>query len=154
LAAGSESWPADARARIIYAMDGAVAQYNRYGVFNKHITVNYNPGVPTAQANYDGWLEFGANASYQQYRTALHETSHTLGVGTTWQWGANLSGGLWTGANGVAQIRALDGPTANTNSDGTHFWPYGLNYDSEGNTEAYRRHVLMMAAFRRDMGIQ
>ena len=154
LAAGAENWPADARARITYAMDGAVAQYNRYGTFNKHITVNYNPGVPTAQANYDGWLEFGANASYQQYRTALHETSHTLGVGTTWQWGANLSGGVWTGATGIAQIRALDGPSGIINSDGTHFWPYGLNYDSEGNTEAYRRHVLMMAAFRRDMGIQ
>jgi len=154
LAGGSESWPADVRARIVYAMDGAVAQYNRYGTFNKHITVNYNPGVPTAQANYDGWLEFGANASYQQYRTALHETSHTLGVGTTWQWGANISGGVWTGVNGVVQIHALDGPTANINSDGTHFWPYGLNYDNEGNTENYRRHVLMMKAFRQDMGIQ
>jgi len=29
-----------------------------------------------------------------------------------------------------------------------------LNYDNEGNTESYRRHVLMMAAFRKDMGIQ
>ncbi len=154
LAGGWETWPADARARIVYAMDGAVAQYNRYGTFNKHITVNYNPGVPTAQANYDGWLEFGANASYQQYRTALHETSHTLGVGTTWQWGANLSGGIWIGPSGAAQIHALDGAAANINSDGTHFWPYGLNYDNEGSTENYRRHVLMMAAFRRDMGIQ
>lgn len=154
LAGGWESWPADARARIVYAMDGAVAQYNRYGTFNKHITVNYNPGVPTAQANYDGWMEFGANASFQQYRTALHETSHTLGAGTTWQWGAQLSGGIWTGPSGVAQIRALDGPAAVINSDGTHFWPYGLNYDNEGGTENFRRHVLMMAAFRRDMGLQ
>jgi hypothetical protein len=135
LAGGSESWPADARARIIYAMDGAVAQYNRYGTFSKHVTVNYNPGVPTAQANYDGWLEFGANPSFQQYRTALHEISHTLGVGTTWQ------------------IHALDGAAANINSDGTHFWPYGLNYDNEGGTENFRRHVLMMIAFRRDMGL-
>ena len=158
LAAGSDTWPADARARIIYAMDGAVAQYNRYGTFNEHITVNYNPGVPTAQASYGGWLEFGATASYQQYRTALHETGHTLGMGTTWQWRANLSvatgTGTWIGANGVAQIHAFDGPTAVITSDGTHFWPYGLNYDSEGNTESYRRHVLMMAAFRKDMGLQ
>ncbi len=154
LASGSESWPVEIRGRIIYAMDGAVAQYNRYGTFPKHITVNYNPAVPTAQANYDGWLEFGPNASYQQYRTALHETSHTLGVGTIWQWDANLSAGIWTGTNGVAQIHALDGLAANINSDGTHFWPYGLNYDSEGNTENYRRHVLMMVAFRRDMGFE
>ena len=160
LAGGWETWPADVRARIIYAMDGAVAEYNRYGTFNEHITANYNPGVPTAQASFGGWLEFGSNPSYQQFRTALHETAHTLGVGTTWQWGANLSGGVWTGANGVAQIHAFDGPNAQVYSDGTHFWglngagPYGLNYDNEGNTENFRRHVLMLAAFRKDMGLQ
>lgn len=158
LAGGSESWPADVRARIIYAMDGAVALYNRYGYFNKHITVNYNTGVPTAQANYDGWLEFGANASYQQYRTALHETGHTLGMGTTWQWRANLSvasgTGVWTGVNGVNQIHVFDGAGGTITSDGTHFWPYGLNYDNEGSTENFRRHVLIMAACRKDMGIQ
>ena len=25
-------------------MDGAVAEYNRYGTFRKHVTANYNPG--------------------------------------------------------------------------------------------------------------
>ena len=160
LAGGWETWPADVRARIIYAMDGAVAQYNRYGTFNKHLYANYNPGVPTAQGNYNGWIDFGANAGFQQYRPALHEVAHTLGVGTTWQWGANLSGGVWTGASSNQQIKAFDGPGAFVNSDGTHFWggggggPYGLNYDNEGNTENYRRHVLMVAAFRRDMGIE
>ena len=154
LESGWENWPADARARIIYAMDGAVAQYNRYGIFNEHITVNYNPGVPTAQSSFGGYTEFGSNPAYQQYRTALHETAHALGVGTTWQWGANLSGGVWTGVNGVAQIQAFDGPNAKTYSDGTHFWAYGLNYDNEGNTENFRRHVLMVAAFRKDMRLQ
>ena len=147
-------WPADARARIIYAMDGAVALYNRYGTFNKHVTANYSPGVPTAQAGYSGWIDFGSNPAYQNFRTALHEISHTLGVGTTWQWGANLSGGIWTGTFGKQQIAAFDGAGANANSDGTHFWPYGLNYDNEGNTENYRRHALIVAAFRQDMGIQ
>ena len=155
---GDGAWPADVRARIIYAMDGAVAQYNRYGTFNEHITVNYNTGVPTAQASYGGWLEFGPNASYQAYRTALHETGHTLGMGTTWQWRANMSvatgTGTWIGANGVAQIQAFDGGGGVITSDGTHFWPYGLNYDNEGNTESCKRHVLMMLAFRKDMGIQ
>lgn len=28
----------------------------------------------------------------------------------------------------------------------------GLNYDSEGNPGSFRRHVLMVAAFRKDMG--
>jgi hypothetical protein len=95
-------------------------------------------------------------------RTALHEIGHTLGMGTTWQWDANLSAvpGVWIGANGVAQAHAFDGPNAQMYSDGTHFWGingggnYGLNYDSEGSTENFRRHVLMMAAFRKDMGLQ
>ena len=54
----------------------------------------------------------------------------------------------------MQQVRPFDGPTATYHSDGTHFWPYGLNYENEGGTENNRRHVLMVAAFRRDMGIQ
>jgi hypothetical protein len=150
LAGGSENWPADIRAQIVYSMDGAVAEYNRYGTFRKHVTANYNPGVPTAQANYDGWIDFGGQIGY---RTALHEISHTLGVGTVWNWSTFLQGGVWTGANGTQQVRAFDGPTATVSSDGTHFWPYGLNYENEGGTENNRRHVLMVAAFRKDMGI-
>lgn len=154
LAGGSENWPADVRAQIVYAMNGAVAEYNRYGTFPKHVTANYNAGVPTAQGSYSGWIDFGGNAAYRNFRTALHEISHTLGVGTVWNWSSFLSNGTWTGAAGVAQIRALDGPSANVYGDGTHFWPYGLNYESEASTENNRRHVLMVAAFRRDLGIQ
>ena len=98
-----------------------------------------------------------ASVFYQQLRTALHETGHTLGMGTTWQWRANMSvatgTGTWIGANGVAQIHVFDGGGGVITSDGTHFWPYGLNYDNEGSTENFRRHVLMMAAFRKDMGL-
>ncbi len=155
-------WPADAKARIIYALDGAVAEYNRYGTFSEHITANYSPGTPTADGSFGGWINFGSNPSYQNMRTALHEISHTLGVGTTWQWDANLAAvpGVWIGANGVAQIHAFDGSNTQVYSDGTHFWgingggSYGLNYDSEGSTENFRRHVLMMLAFRKDMGLQ
>lgn len=150
LAAGNENWPADIRAQIIYAMDGAVAQYNRYGTFNKHITANYNAGVPTAQASYSGWLDFGGS---RNYRVALHEIAHTLGVGTAPNFCSFVSNGTWTGANGIAQVRQFDGPSANVSSDCTHIWPYGLNYDNEGGTENFRRHVLIVAALRRDMGI-
>lgn len=151
LASGSESWPADIRAQIIYAMDGAVALYNRYGTFRKSLTANYNPGVPTAQAGYSGWIDFGGQIGY---RTALHEISHTLGIGTAPGFSSFIQNGLWTGTNAVAQVREFDGPTAVVNTDGTHFWPYGLNYDSEASTENDRRHVLMVAAFRKDLGIQ
>jgi hypothetical protein len=151
LASDSASWPADIRAKIIYAMDGAVAQYNRYGTFNKQLYVNYNPSVPTAQASYNGTIDFGGQIGY---RTALHEIGHALGVGTIANWSANLQNGIWTGTNGVRQIEAFDGAGAVIHSDGTHFWPYGLNYGNEGSTENFRRHVLMVLAFRKDMGIQ
>jgi len=150
LAAGSETWPADIRAQIMYSMDGAVAEYNRYGTFNKTLTANYNAGVPTAQGSYSGWIDFGGS---RNFRVALHETGHTLGVGTGPNFCGFVSGGIWTGSNAVWQVRQFDGPTANVNSDCTHIWPYGLNYDNEGGTENFRRHVLMIAALRRDMGI-
>jgi hypothetical protein len=151
LAHGHEEWPASIRREIVYAMDGAVALYNRHGIFHKHLYANYNPGVPTAQASYDGWIDFGGQRGY---RTALHEISHTLGVGTHWSWSSHLGeGGDWIGVHGIRQIRSLDGPAGRITSDGTHFWPYGLNYDQEAGTEANRRHVLMVHAFRRDMGI-
>jgi hypothetical protein len=151
LAGGNENWPANIREQIIYAMDGAVAQYNRWGTFNKTLTANYNPGVPTAQASYSGWIDFGGQIGY---RTALHEIAHTLGVGTAPNYGNFVSNGLWTGSNAIQQLRAFDGPTANLNTDGTHIWPYGLNFDNEGGTENNRRHVFIVAAMRRDMGIQ
>jgi hypothetical protein len=151
LAGGSETWPADIRARIVYAMDGAVALYNKYGTFRKSLTANYNSGVPTAQASYSGWIDFGGQIGY---RTALHEVSHTLGVGTVWNWSNFMVNGTWTGANALQQVRVFDGPAAGLWGDGVHFWPYGLNYESEGGTEANRRHVLMVAALRKDLGIQ
>jgi hypothetical protein len=151
LASGWQTWPADIRAQIMYSMDGAVALYNRYGTFNKTLTANYNPAVPTAQGSYSGWIDFGGQ---RNFRVAVHEASHTLGVGTGPGFCNFVSGGIWTGANGVAQIRQFDGPSASLNSDCTHIWPYGLNYDNEASTEVYRRHVFIIAALRRDMGIQ
>lgn len=151
LAGGNETWPANIRAEIVYSMDGAVAQYNRYGTFNKHVTANYNPGVPTAQGSYSGWIDFGG---MRNYRVALHEISHTLGVGTVWNWPNFMQNGQWTGGNALAQLREFGDPAAMLYGDSIHFWPYGLNYDEEGNTESYRRHVLMVGALRRDLGIQ
>jgi hypothetical protein len=151
LAGGAESWPADIRAQIIYAMDGAVGQYNRYGSFPKHLYANYNSSVPTAQGNYSGWIDFGGS---RNYRVALHEISHTLGIGTVWNWSTFMQNGQWTGANALAQLREFDGSTVILYGDSVHFWPYGLNYDNEASTENNRRHVLMVAAFRRDLGIQ
>jgi hypothetical protein len=145
LAWGNENWPADKRSAIIAAMDQAVATYNRYGFFDKHVTANYNAGVPTAQANYDGWIDFGGSIGT---RVALHEIGHTMGVGTYWSWGGNS----FPAAN--ARVKLYDGQWGGVGADGAHFWPYGMNFDSEDTGEVSReRHVKVIAALRRDMGI-
>jgi hypothetical protein len=70
LAGSNASWPADKRAAIVSAMNAAVALYNANGYFPRHLTANYNAGVPTAQANYEGWIDFGGSIGT---RVALHE---------------------------------------------------------------------------------
>ncbi|MBN8460798.1 MAG: autotransporter-associated beta strand repeat-containing protein [Verrucomicrobia bacterium] len=150
LAGGSENWPADKRAAIIAAMDAAVGFYNRYASMPKALTANYDANVGTAQAGYGGWIDFGGSIGT---RVALHEMGHTMGVGTYGSWSANQSGGVWTGANGVAMIRQLDGPAASIGCDTAHFWPYGLNYDDESGAVQFMRHVKVVSAMRMDMGI-
>ena len=150
LATGNESWPADKRAAIVAAMDEAVATYNANGYFDKAVWANYDPGVPTAQANYAGWIDFGGQISA---RTAMHELSHTLGVGTYWGWAGQKPSGVWTGTYAVNRIHLFDGPSAVINCDTLHFWPYGLNYYYEDSPEARIRHVKIVSAMRRDMGI-
>jgi hypothetical protein len=138
------------RQAIIDAMDGAVMLYNSLGLFEKHITANNSPGTPTADANYDGQIRFGGSYSY---RVALHEMSHCLGAGTYWSWGQLMVNGQWTGQYTNTQLSRFDGAGAVLHGDTMHFWPYGLNYDNEYTVENARRHVLIVAALRRDMGI-
>src|SRR5262245_48282748 len=72
----------DAYNRITSAMNLAVARYNRLAVRpSKSITVQYVPSVATADGNFNGNIRFGSNRSYMTERTALHEISHTLGIG-------------------------------------------------------------------------
>ena len=141
---------ANKRAEVTKAMDAALALYNAMGEFDKKITASYNPGTPTADGNYNGNIRFGGQIGK---RTALHELGHVLGVGTHWKWNELLKDGKWTGPHALAQLRAFDGPEAVLYGDRQHFWPYGLNFEHESSPENDRRHVLMVAAFRRDLGI-
>ena len=150
LAGGNESWPADKRAAIVAAMTAAVDLYNANGYFPKTLWANYSPGVPTAQASYSGWIDFGGSIGT---RVALHEISHTLGVGTVSQWDTKITSGKWTGTFAINRVKLFDGAAATVSSDGTHFWPYGLNYDTEDGTTNRVRHIKMVSALRRDMGI-
>ena len=77
----------------------------------------------------------------------MHEMGHVFGVGTRGEWGANLSGGIWRGPRGARLIQQIDGPGAVINSDGTHFWPYGLNFATAGGARNELCHVRMVAVF-------
>lgn len=150
LAGGNENWPSAKRDAIIAAMNEAVAIYNANGYFPKTLWANYNSGVPTAQASYSGWIDFGGSIGT---RVALHEISHTLGVGQVTAWNTNRSGNTWTGNFAINRAKLFNGPSTTVGADSMHFWPYGLNYDSEDGTNNRARHVKMVSALRRDMGI-
>src|SRR5688500_13088330 len=85
----------DAYAKIEAAMRLAVARYSRFSNASKTIRVYYAPGVPTAEASYNGDLRFGSNRSYMTERTAMHEIAHTLGVGQTAAFDSKCKSGNW-----------------------------------------------------------
>ncbi|MFH9893329.1 hypothetical protein [Streptomyces luteogriseus] len=135
---------------ITKAMNAAVARYNNLSDLGKTLTVRYEPGVPTADGNINGTIRFGSNRSYMNERTALHEIAHTIGVGTSSGWSRLGGGGTWTGGQATALVRQYDGSGAKISTGGGHFWPYGLNYDSEWSGTAADRHVHIVAAMVRD----
>lgn len=138
------------QATLSNSMNFCVNTYNSHAYLHGNIRAEYNSGVPTAQANFGGPITFGGS---RNGRTAMHEMGHVFGVGTRGEWGANLSGGIWRGSRGARLIQQIDGPGAVINSDGTHFWPYGLNYDNEGGGRNEICHVRMVEAFMQDMGL-
>ncbi|MFE2943205.1 hypothetical protein ACFXKG_29765 [Streptomyces sp. NPDC059255] len=140
----------DAYNRITAAMNAAVARYNNLSDLGKAITVRYEPGVPTADGNINGTIRFGSNRSYMAERTALHEISHTIGVGTSGGWSSLGGSGSWRGAQATALVKQYDGANATLSTGGGHFWPYGLNYDNEFSNTAADRHVRIVAAMVRD----
>lgn len=145
---GADGWPANIRSQLEPSVIEAVRLYNQHGSFNKHLNVYYNPWVPTAQAGFDGTMEFGTQFGT---RVVLHEMSHTMGCGTTGEWTSLMVNGTWTGAYATTKLREFDGPTAWLHGDNLHFWPYGLNYDSEDSTLNRVRNIKLVAALMCDM---
>jgi autotransporter-associated beta strand protein len=147
----ANGWPNAAhRDAAVAAMTSALARYNNYGDFgNSNIYVYYNSGIPTAQASYcctpgnPGSIGFGG--TYPNERVTMHEIAHYLGSGTF--------GDPWDGARGEALIDQFDGLEATLEGDANHFWPYGLNFDSEGAEINRQRHVAVLYAQRADLGI-
>ena len=151
---------------ITTAMDQAIAYYNCYTNITKADKVEYDSSVKTADGNSNGTIRFGSDKGYMSMRVAMHEISHTVGIGTASKWGSLVaipsggSSGPWTGANGIAQRQALlpdvwqqQGQEVLT-ADTQHFWPYGLNLDTDYKSEAdLLGHCAMVLAIRKDMGM-
>lgn len=136
---------------IVEAMDVAVAKYNCYTDLGRALYIEYNPGVATADGNPNGTIRFGSRAS-MHHVTAMHEISHVFGVGAS-NYRPLVVEGTYTGAKATAKLRELTGdPDAQLRSDGTHLWPYGLNYISEGGSEEdLRNHCLIVEAVVADL---
>ncbi|NLD47820.1 MAG: hypothetical protein GX660_11590 [Clostridiaceae bacterium] len=122
----------DAYQKIETAMNTAINYYNTYTTVTKQLTISYVPSVSTADGNINGSIRFGSNRSYMNHITAMHEIAHTLGVGTSGKWRELVVNGVYTGTNAKELLKQLTGDNnAVLKGDGTHFWPYGLNYTSE-----------------------
>jgi len=150
---------ADAYKVITCAMDMAVAYYNCNTNITGTVRVSYDTGVATADGNINGSIRFGSSRSYMQCATAMHEIAHTQGIGTAPQWAAHVSGGLFVGTNTAAQLQAINATLAKPldtviHADSMHFWPYGLNYESEATgTDILVDHCEMVVAIRKDLGL-
>jgi hypothetical protein len=140
--------------RITAAMDTAVRYYNCYTNITKALNVSYVPSVATADGNINGSIRFGSTAS-MNHVTAMHEISHTVGIGTASKWASLVVNGLFTGTNAQAQLLAIPTRDRDTiGADTQHFWPFGLNYESEGQRESdLIAHCEMVMAIRKDLGL-
>lgn len=135
----------DAYTKIAAAMDAAIARHDALGsTASKTLTVEYNTGVGTADGSSNGNMRFGSNRGYMTERTALHEIAHTMGVGTTTSFNDLCASGDWKTA--LPLMKSWEGDDATISCGGGHFWPYGLNYETEMSDKNADRHVEMLNA--------
>ena len=142
-----------AYASITEAMDTALSFYNCYTDITKPLAVSYVPSVPTADGNVNGSIRFGSMAS-MNHITAMHEISHTLGIGSP-QFQALIVNGIFTGTNATNLLRTITGnPEDEVHGDNQHFWPYGLNFTSEVTSDDdLVNHCRLVLAMRLDMDL-
>lgn len=139
--------------RIRAAFDGATAYYNNFTSIVKHITVNYSPGTPTADANFAGNVRVGSDSRYQQIGTAMHEMAHSVGVGQHSKYWELMVNGKWNGkrANEILQMMTND-PAAFVKGDSQHFWPNGINgyWEDTASEDLYILHALILQGMKAD----
>ncbi|MGE9311057.1 hypothetical protein ACLOAU_05405 [Niabella sp. CJ426] len=141
-----------AYARLQIAIDSAVWYVNNYTSAVKHVWINYVPGVATADANNEGWMRFGTGEGYQNLRTMLHELNHTFGTGTTSWWTGKIVGGKYQGNFANELLNKIQKSTGvQLSGDTQHWWPYGLNQNSEVTSSwDYVFNCLLIEQMRRD----
>ncbi|HEX8312064.1 MAG TPA: LamG-like jellyroll fold domain-containing protein [Chthoniobacteraceae bacterium] len=129
----------------------AAAFYNQHGSFNKHWNVYYSAGIPTAEANYDGYMGYGGT---RNERVVFHEASHTFGMGTRPNYSSLVAGGIWKGQYGnQAQFDTFNDFADGLHGDSHAIWPGGFNFDNEDGVIQRFWHTRIMAGIRADMGI-
>jgi hypothetical protein len=144
---------------ITAALEKAVKYYNCYTNITKTINASYVPSVSTADGNINGSIRFGSSTTYMDYRTAMHEISHTVGIGTSSKWAScvDMTNKLYTCANGKQQSLTINGELSAPgdgvlHADNQHFWPYGINQQSEVKSEAdLIYHCQMVMAMLKDL---
>ncbi|WP_128764920.1 hypothetical protein [Leeuwenhoekiella polynyae] len=140
-------------ARIKSAFDEATWYFNNFTSINKHVTVNYSPGTPTANANFDGWINMGPVESYQRTGTALHEMAHSVGVGTHWKYDDLFTDNRYNGERAAEIIQLMSGDDEEyIRKSGVHFWPYGINgaHEDTGEEDLYITHCLILQGMKTD----
>lgn len=148
-----------ARTRIDAAMKDAVNWWNNLtSIQGVNFNVGHNPGTPTADCSYGGYIRVGSNTSYQRTGTMLHEMAHGVGIGTHncyWESDLRANGdrGVWLGDRVTSLIRFWDNSeTATVTGDNIHFWPYGINgaHEDNGTDALYIIQSLLVQAFGED----
>lgn len=139
--------------RLQMPVDSAIWYLNNFTSATKHVYLNYDPGVPTADANNEGWMRFGSNTGFQNIRTMLHEMNHTLGTGTSTWWAGKIVGGKYQGDHVNVLLKKIQNSNGDVklSGDSQHWWPYGLNQNSEvGSSWDYVYNCLIIEAMRKD----
>ncbi|MBB2144889.1 hypothetical protein GM921_05315 [Pedobacter sp. LMG 31464] len=141
-----------AYARLQVAADSAAWYLSNYTSATKHVYINYVEGTPTADANNEGWMRFGVSSSYQNLRTMLHEMNHTLGTGTTSWWTSKVVGGKFQGQYTNELLKKIkNSTTEQLSGDTQHWWPFGLNQNSEVTSSwDYVYNCILIEAMRKD----
>jgi hypothetical protein len=149
-----------ANARITNALNAACHYFNNMTSTTRHFNVGYSAGTPTADCNYQPqpWINIGAQASYQQTGTFMHEMQHGMGLQNySTQWSkANLRSGngtgQWLGDRVAEALNFWDNKTTVLNGDKIHMWPYGVNGASEDNktVELYLANAMLCQALGED----